>query len=228
MATTAYINALEQQRALEERAQREATQRKIDLYTRQQNAARADSSKYMQAADIQKQFNVRDANQVMAAQGRTGGLSETSLLRNQSAYQNSINSIRQKLGTTLQEIDDLISNEQTTGNNELAKIRSNYNTALQSILASAGSSGGSGGGLDYVEPPTESGDKGGPPAPTGDLADSSTINQTLFNKAVAMYPTRPDLAEEYYQYLVATNKTGTMTSGGSSGGGSGGGGGTAW
>lgn len=193
MATTAYINALEQQRALEEQAQREATQRKIDLYTRQQDTARADSSKYMQAADIQRQFNVRDANQVMAAQGRTGGLSETSLLRNQSAYQNAINNIRQKLGTTLQEIDELIGNEQATGNNELAKIRSNYNTALQSILAQEEASRNTerSDGGSYVSPPSDA------PAPT-----ETPLNQTLFNRAVAMYPSRSDLANDYYQYLL--------------------------
>lgn len=141
----AYIGALNAAQAAEQNARTLQTKQEVAMFEQQKGSRKEEADRYWQSADIQRQFSNRDLAQLMEAQGRTGGLSESSALRNRLAYENTSNSIRSNLNKALKELDSSIANAQATGNAALAEIAGKYAMAIaQAQLQMASGAGGGG------------------------------------------------------------------------------------
>ncbi len=124
---------LEAQRQAEE-AQRLAVQRGVNTLNAQKAGINQQTNEALKQAYINDMVGNRNLEQLMKAQGLTGGMTESSMLDKRAAYENILNSTRQAGNNMLNQIDTDIANLQTTGDFNIANLASEYGVRLADLL----------------------------------------------------------------------------------------------
>jgi hypothetical protein len=95
----------------------------INSYNTSKSGIEADSAKSLREAYINNMLNKRDMNQLLSAQGLSGGASESTLAKMLNSYGNNRNNINTVTNRNLLELE-------TSHNANLAEALRNYNEAL--------------------------------------------------------------------------------------------------
>lgn len=100
-----------------------ATEQLGNSYNTAKSGIEADAAKSLREAYINNMLNKRDLNQLLSAQGLSGGASETTLAKLLNTYGNNRNNINTATNRNLTELE-------TSHNANLAEALQNYNDAL--------------------------------------------------------------------------------------------------
>ena len=95
----------------------------MNSYNTSKSGIEADSAKSLREAYINNMLNKRDMNQLLSAQGLSGGASESTLAKMLNSYGNNRNTINTATNRNLLELE-------TSHNANLADALQNYNNAL--------------------------------------------------------------------------------------------------
>ena len=115
-------------------AQKKALQGKYDS---SKQTLDDDNSSALQQAYINKMINARDMDQLLTAQGLTGGASETNIAKMLNNYANNRNSLNRTYNTNLRELltghESLLADALSAYNDKVANARQSYSNYLAQL-----------------------------------------------------------------------------------------------
>lgn len=126
--------ALQESQRQAEEAQRLAVERGVNTLNAQRAGINQQTNEALRKAYINDMQGNRNLEQVMKAQGLTGGLTESSMLDKRSAYESVLNDTRLAGNNMLNQVDTDISNLRTTGDLNIANLASEYGIRNSDLL----------------------------------------------------------------------------------------------